>query len=44
MSRILKYLMVLVVLGTLALTGYGFLVDMSPEQGERRLPVMLDGG
>jgi hypothetical protein len=44
MSRLLKYLMVIVVLGTLGLTGYGYLVDMSPDLDERRVPVMLDGG
>jgi hypothetical protein len=44
MSRILKYLVVLLVVGTLGLTGYGYLVDMSPERGEKRVPVMLDGG
>jgi hypothetical protein len=44
MGRILKYLMVLAVLAVVGLMGYGYLVDMSPGQAERRVPVMLDGG
>lgn len=44
MGRILKYLAVVAVLGVVGLTGYGYLVDMSPGQAERRVPVTLDGG
>lgn len=44
MGKILKYLVGLAVLGLVTLIGYGYLVDMSPEQGEKRVPVMLDGG
>jgi hypothetical protein len=40
--RILKVLIFLGVIGFLGLTGYAYLGDLSPEQGEVVKPVTLD--
>lgn len=42
MGRLFKVLLVLLVLGFLALTGYAYLGDLSPERTEVRQPVTLD--
>lgn len=42
--RLLKFLVVIVVLALLALTGYAYLGDMAPRQQEMRQPVALDTG
>ena len=42
--RLLKFLVVIVVLAFLALTGYAYLGDMAPRQQEMRQPVALDTG
>lgn len=44
MLRILKLLIFLAVIGFIALVGYAYLGDMSPEQSETTVPVTLDGG
>lgn len=41
MARIFKALLTLAVLGFIALTGYAYVGDMSPERSEVRLPVEL---
>lgn len=43
MIRILKVLFVLAVLGFVALAGYAYLGDLSPEQTGVTVPVTLDG-
>lgn len=42
MGRIIKGLLVLVLLGFVALTGYAYVADLSPEQGEVKVPVTLN--
>lgn len=42
--RLLKFLVVIVILAFLALTGYAYLGDMAPRQQEMRQPVALDTG
>jgi hypothetical protein len=42
MGRIIKAVVVLVALGFLGLTGYAYLGDLRPVQGEVRVPVVLD--
>ncbi|RAZ83377.1 hypothetical protein [Cereibacter johrii] len=42
MWRIFKALLVLVVVGLIALTGYAYLADLSPLQTEVTKPVMLN--
>lgn len=42
--RLLKFLVVIVLLAFLALTGYAYLGDMAPRQQEMRQPVALDTG
>ncbi|MGP3696460.1 hypothetical protein [Rhodobacter sp. NSM] len=42
MWRIFKALLVLVVAGLIALTGYAYLADLSPPQTEVTKPVMLN--
>jgi hypothetical protein len=42
MGRIIKALVVLVIFGFIGLTGYAYLGDLSPVQGEITLPVVLD--
>lgn len=42
MIRLLKLLVVLAVIGFAALTGYAYLADFSPQQGEVAVPVTLD--
>ena len=44
MVRLLKVLGVLVVLGAVALVGYAYLGDLSPQQEDRATPVELDAG
>lgn len=42
MGRIIKALVVLVILGFIGLTGYAYLGDLSPSQGEVKKPVVLN--
>lgn len=42
MGRIIKGLLVLALVGFVALTGYAYLADLSPEQGEVKVPVTLN--
>ncbi|MEZ5797105.1 MAG: hypothetical protein R3D63_06255 [Paracoccaceae bacterium] len=42
MGRLIKVVLVLVVLGFVALTGYAYLGDLAPAQVEVRKPVVLD--
>lgn len=42
MGRLIKILLVLIVIGFAALTGYAYLVEMTPPQSEIRQPVMLN--
>jgi hypothetical protein len=42
MGRIIKALVVLVILGFIGLTGYAYLGDLSPRQGEVKKPVVLN--
>lgn len=42
LGRIIKLVFVLVILGFGALTGYAYLVDLSPEQKQITVPVTLD--
>lgn len=42
MGRIFKALLVLAVLGFIGLTGYAYLGDLSPAQGEVKVPVTLN--
>lgn len=42
MGRIIKGLLVLVLLGFVALTGYAYVADLSPKQGEVKVPVTLN--
>ncbi|MEM7438387.1 MAG: hypothetical protein AAF393_02230 [Pseudomonadota bacterium] len=39
MGRLLRYLLVLVILGFLGLLGYSFFGDLSPDQREITIPV-----
>jgi hypothetical protein len=41
-GRVFKLGLALAVLGFIALTGYAYLADLSPEQGEVKLPVTLN--
>ncbi len=43
MWRIVKFLLILVVLGALGLVGYAYLGDLSPDQTDVSTPVELDG-
>ena len=42
MGRIFKALLVLALLGFIGLTGYAYLGDLSPAQGEVKVPVTLN--
>jgi hypothetical protein len=42
MGRIIKALVVLVIFGFLGLTGYAYLGDLTPRQGEVKKPVVLN--
>lgn len=42
MGRIIKALFLLAILGFLGLTGYAYLADLSPDQGEVKVPVTLN--
>lgn len=42
MGRIIKALVVLVVLGFIGLSGYAYIADLSPAQGEVKVPVTLN--
>lgn len=42
MGRIIKALVVLVILGFIGLTGYAYLGDLTPRQGEVTKPVVLN--
>jgi hypothetical protein len=42
MGRIIKALVVLVIFGFLGLTGYAYLGDLTPSQGEVKKPVVLN--
>lgn len=41
-GRIVKLVFVLVILGFVGLTGYAYLADLTPPQGEITLPVTLN--
>jgi hypothetical protein len=42
MGRIVKALLILVLLGLVALTGYAYLADLSPTKAEMKVPVTLN--
>lgn len=42
MARIIKAMLFLGILGFIALTGYAYLGDLRPAQGEVKVPVTLD--
>lgn len=42
MGRIIKGLLVLALLGFVALTGFAYVADLSPQQGEVKVPVTLN--
>jgi hypothetical protein len=42
MGRIIKALVLLVIVGFLGLTGYAYLGDLTPEQSEVKMPVVLN--
>jgi hypothetical protein len=42
MGRIIKGLLVLALLGFVALTGFAYVADLNPEQGEVKVPVTLN--
>jgi hypothetical protein len=42
MGRIIKLLVLLLIVGFIALTGYAYLADLAPEQGEVTKPVVLN--
>ncbi len=42
MGRIIKALVLLVIIGFIGLTGYAYLGDMTPTQGEVTKPVVLN--
>lgn len=42
MGRIIKLLILLVILGFIGLTGYAYLADLTPPQGEVTKPVVLN--
>ena len=44
MLRLLKVLVVLALAGFIALTGYAYLGDITPERQEETRPVTLDAG
>lgn len=42
MMRLIKAVLVLVILGLAGLSGYAYLADLSPDQTEVRMPVVLN--
>jgi hypothetical protein len=42
MGRIIKALVLLVIVGFLGLTSYAYLGDLTPEQSEVKMPVVLN--
>ncbi len=42
MGRIIKAIVVLVIFGFIGLTGYAYLGDLAPVQGEVKKPVVLN--
>lgn len=44
MVRLLKLLGILIVIGAIAVVGFAYLGDLSPDQDDRSLPVDLDAG
>ena len=42
MMKLIKAVLVLAILAVAGLTGYAYLGDLSPVQGEKRLPVVLN--
>jgi hypothetical protein len=44
MGRLFKFLGFLIVIAVIAVIGYGYLGDLSPEQDDRTVPVELDAG
>jgi len=43
MVTILKFIVILVILGGIGLVGYAYLGDLTPQQSDVVAPVMLDG-
>lgn len=44
MGRLLRYLFILIILGGIALVGYSFFGDLSPDQRDITVPVESDAG
>ena len=44
MGRLFKFIGFLIVIGIIAVIGYGYLGDLSPAQDDRTVPVELDAG
>lgn len=42
MGRIIKAIFVLAILGIIGLTGFAYIADLSPNQGEVKVPVTLN--
>lgn len=42
MGRIIKAIFVLAILGFIGLTGFAYIADLSPDQGEVKVPVTLN--
>ena len=42
MMRLIKYLLLLVLIGFVGVVGFAYLGDLSPEQGDVTKPVTLD--
>lgn len=42
MGRIIKAIFVLAILGFIGLTGFAYVADLSPDQGEVKVPVTLN--
>lgn len=42
MGRIIKAIFVLAMLGIIGLTGFAYIADLSPDQGEVKVPVTLN--
>ena len=44
MGRLFKFILILIVLGALALVGFAYFTDLSPDQTPVSEPVQLDAG